>query len=167
MKDLNMKGIYKFTHLRGGDVIDEWEEDNIVVDEGLNYSLDASLSGGTPITAWYVALFKNNYTPISTNVASTFFGAGVANEATTEYDEATRQAWTEAGVSAKTITNTASPAVFTFNTTVTIYGAALVSTSTKGGTTGTLMSASKFSSSRAMLNGDQLTVTYTLTASST
>ena len=164
---MKVAGIFRYEHIRDGEVIDTWEEPNLVVDEGLNYALDAAFSGGTPITTWYVTLFKNNYTPIAANVAATFFGAGVANETTTEYTEATRPAWTEAGVSAKTITNSASPATFTFGTGVTVYGAALVSTNTKGGTTGTLGAASKFSSARVMLVSDLLNVTYTLTASST
>lgn len=159
-------GIFTYEHIRDGKVIDTWEEPNLVVDQGLNYALDSAFSGGTSITSWYVGVFKNNYTPTSVDVASTFAGAGVANEATTEYSESTRPAWTEAGVSSKTITNSASPAVFTFTSGVTLYGAFLISGSTKGGTTGTLAAASKFSSSRAMLSGDKLNVTYTLTISS-
>jgi len=164
---MRVAGYFNYEHIRDGKVIDSWQEPNLVVDEGLNYALDASFSGGTPITTWYVGVYKNNYTPIAGNVASTFAGAGIANEATTEYDEATRPGWTEAGVSAKTITNSASPAVFTFNTGVTVYGAFLISANTKGGLTGTLAAASKFTSSRAMLAADVLNVTYTLTATST
>jgi len=167
-EDLKLKigGIFTCEHVRDGKVIDTWQEPNLVVDEGLNYALDAAFSGGTPITTWYVGLFKNNYTPIAANVAATFPGAGVANEATTEYSEATRPTWTEAGVVTKTITNSATPAVFTFASGITIYGAFLVSTSTKGGTTGKLGAASKFASARVMLTADVLNVTYTLTISS-
>ena len=168
MKDKSkFGGTFTFEHIRNGKVIDTWQEDNIVVDEGLNYILDSALSGAAANTTHYVGLFKNNYTPISTNVMSTFPGAGVANEANTEYNEATRPTWTEAGVSAKTITNSASPAAFTFNTSVTIYGAFLASNSTKAGTSGNLISAAKFSASRSMLNLDILNITYTLSASST
>lgn len=159
-------GYFTFTHLRNGEVIDQWDEHNIVTDEGLNYILDSALSGATANTTHYVGLFKNNYTPISTNVLATFPGAGVANEANSEYDEAARPTWSEAGVSAKTITNSASPATFTFNTSVTIYGAFLASSSTKAGTTGNLISAAKFDSARSMLNLDVLNITYTLQASS-
>ena len=164
---LKIGGVFTYNHIRDGEVIDTWQEPNIVVDEGLNYTLDSAFSAATPITAWYIALFQNNYTPIAANVAATFFGAGVANEVTTAYNEATRPAWTEAGVSAKTITNSASPATFTFNTTASVYGAALVSTNTKAGGTGKLAAASKFGSVRSMLSLDVLTVTYTLTVSST
>ena len=164
---MKVGGYFTYEHIRDGEVIDTWQEPNLVVDEGITYALDASFSGGTPITTWYVGVYKNNYTPIAGNVASTFAGAGVANEANSEYDEAARPTWTEAGVTAKTVTNSASPAVFTFNTTVTIYGAFLISNNTKGGLTGTLAAASKFSSSRAMLAADVLNVTYTITGTST
>jgi hypothetical protein len=61
-------------------------------------------------------------------------------------------------------TNSASPATFTINATSTIAGAFLTSISTKGGTTGILFSASDFSSpgDRAVVSGDTLSVTYTL-----
>jgi hypothetical protein len=159
-------GVFTFKHIRNGEVIDQWDEHNIVTDEGLNYILDSALSGATANTSHYIGLFKNNYSPISTNVMATFPGAGVANEANSEYNEASRPTWTEAGVSAKTITNSASPATFTFNTSVTIYGAFLSSSSTKAGTSGVLVSAAKFSAARSMLNADQLQITYTLSASS-
>lgn len=163
---MKVAGYFSYEHVRDGEVIDTWQEPNLVVDEGLNYALDVAFSGGSASTNWYIGIFKNNYTPLAANVAATFPGAGVANEATTEYSEATRPAWTEAGVSAKTITNSASPAVFTFTGTVSIYGAFLVSTNTKGGTTGILAAASKFASVRNMLSTDKLNVTYTLNATS-
>jgi hypothetical protein len=60
-------------------------------------------------------------------------------------------------------TNSASPAQFNINGTATIAGAFLSSNSTKSGTTGTLFSASKFTSpgDRAVSSGDTLNVTYT------
>ena len=86
-----------------------------------------------------------------------------AGEVTAEVDEATRQAWSEAGVASKVLTNTASPAVFTANASIGAYGAFLSSTNTKGSTSGKLIAASKFSSVRNLLNTDTLNVTYTLT----
>lgn len=163
---LKVGGTFTFEHVRNGEVIDTWEQPNLVVDEGLTYALDAAYSGGTPITTWYIGLFKNNYTPIAGNVASTFAGAGVANEVTTEYSQANRVTWVEPGVSAKAITNAASPAVFSFTSPVTVYGAFMISNNTKGGTSGTLSAASKFASSRAMLSSDDLRVTYALSIAS-
>ena len=157
------RGVYHVEHIRNGEVIHTQEVDNIVVDEGLNHMLDVALSNGSQNSTWYLGIYKNNYTPVAGNTASTFAGAGVANEISSEVDETTRPIWTEAGASAKSITNSASPAVFTANTTVAAYGAFLISNATMGGTTGVLMSAAKFAAVRNLVDTDVLNVTYTLT----
>ena len=165
-QNFKIGGIFTYEHIRDGKVIDTWEEPNIVVNEGLNYTLDSAFSGAAAITAWYIGLFKNNYAPQATDVAATFPGVGVANEATTEYTEATRPQWVEVGPVSQVITNSASPAVFTFNTPINIYGALLASLPTKATASGKLAAASKFASVRAMLATDVLNVIYTLTISS-
>lgn len=155
-------GVFTVTHLRNGEVIDTIHSPNIVVNEGLDYILDAALSNATQETAFYIGIYKNNYTPQATNSMATFAGAGVAGEANSEIDESARQAWTEAGVSSRTITNSASPAEFTANTSVSIYGAFLATDNTLGGTSGTLIAASKFGAVRNLEDDDVLSVTYTL-----
>jgi hypothetical protein len=167
-KTIKIGGIFTHQHIRDGEVIGEWEESaNIVVDEGLNHILDVSLSVGTQTSAFYIGLFKNNYAPQASDVAATFSGVGVANEATTEYSELTRPQWVEVGPVAKVITNSASPAVFTFASPIDIYGALLATLPTKATVSGKLIAASKFTSVRSMLAADVLNVTYTLTISST
>jgi hypothetical protein len=64
------------------------------------------------------------------------------------------------------MTNSASRASFVFNATKTIYGAFLISNSTKGGTTGTLFSAARFATAKSVESGDELLLTYTFTATS-
>jgi hypothetical protein len=165
-KLVKIGGVFTFEQVRDGKVIDTWTEDNIVVDEGLNYVLATAMAAGTPSTTFYVGIFKNNYVPVAANVIATFPGSGVANEATTEYNETNRPTWTTAGVSAKAISNTASPAAFTFNTPVTIYGALLATSQAKAATTGKLIAAAQFSSSRVMLATDVLNVVYALSIAS-
>ena len=163
----SFKGVYTFKHIRDGQVIWEETKENLIVDQGINYIMDAALANGSALTSFFIGLYKNNYTPIAGDVMATFPGGGVANESTTDYSEATRPAWTEAGVTAKVITNTASPATFTFTGVSTvIWGAFLSSSSVKGGTSGTLISATKFSASRTLLASDQFQVVYTITGSS-
>jgi hypothetical protein len=77
-----------------------------------------------------------------------------------DYDEGARQTWTGVAGSAGVSTNSAAPSVFTIDATVTVGGVFLTSVSTKGGTTGTLFSAKAFSSDRALVDNDTLTVTY-------
>jgi len=162
---LNLKvgGVFSYQHIRDGEIIAEGASPNIVVDEGLNYILDTALSAGTQLVGFNVGIFKNNYTPQATDVMATFAGAGVSGEIDSEVDETTRPVWTDAGVAAKALTNAASPAVFTANTTVNAYGAFLSSDSVLSGTSGSLIAAAKFTSVRALVDTDVLNVTYTLT----
>jgi len=134
---------------------------NLVVNEGLNALLDIMFHADTQITTWYVGIFEGNYTPVATDTA-----ANIASNSTesTAYDEASRQEYNEAAASGQSITNSANKATFTINATKTIYGAFLISNSTKGGTSGTLFSASRFSASRSVIALDSLLITYTITA---
>jgi len=162
-RNFKVGGVFSYEHIRDGEVIASGVTPNIVVDEGLNYILDTSLSAGSQLVNFYIGIYSNNYTPQATDVMATFAGAGVANEVTTLVDETTRPAWSEVGVVAKALTNTASPAVFTANASVNVYGAFLSSDNTMTGTTGSLIAASKFTAVRALLDTDVLNVTYTLT----
>jgi hypothetical protein len=157
------KGRYSGQIIRAGRVIDEWEDDNLVVNEGLNSILGVMFHGDTQITTWYCGVFEGNYTPVATVTAATITSASTE---CTAYASATRPEYVEAAASSQSITNSASRASFVFNATKTIYGAFLVSSSTKSGTSGVLFSAARFSTSKAVENLDELLLTYTFTASS-
>jgi len=156
-------GVYQGQIIRAGEVVDEFEDHNLVVNEGLNNLLSVYFNGGGQTTTWYMGVFEGNYTPVATVTAATI--ASAATE-TTAYVSGTRPEYVEAAPSSQSITNSASRASFVFNATKTIYGAFLVSTSTKGGTSGVLFSAARFSASKAVESGDELLLTYTFTASS-
>lgn len=158
-----MGGRFQFELLRGGKIVDAWEDHNLVVNEGLNHILDVQFHAATQITTWYLGLFEANYTPVSTVTA-----ASITADSTecTAYDETTRVAYNEAAASGQSITNSANKATFTFNATKTIYGAFLASASAKSATSGVLFAAAKFGSSKAVVAADQLLVTYTFAASS-
>lgn len=156
-------GVFHVEHMRQGELIDSWDMPNLVVDQGLNAMLDIMFHGTTQINPWYLGLFEGNYTPVAGVTA-----ANIATNSTecTAYDETVRQEYVEAAAASKVTTNTASKATFTFNATKTIYGAFLISDSTKGGTSGTLFSAARFGSAKSVVSTDQLLLTYTFTASS-
>ena len=156
-------GKYLGQIIRDGRVIDEWEDDNIVVNEGLNSLLNIMFFSGTQITAWYLGLFEGNYTPVSTVTAATITAASTE---TTAYASATRPAYTAVAAASQSETNAAARASFIFNATKTIYGAFLVSNATKSSTAGTLFSAAQFASSKNVVNLDELLLTYTFNASS-
>lgn len=137
---------------------------NIVTTEGLNHILDVVLHASTQVTTWYIAPFEGNYTPVAGLTAATFTAA--ATECTA-YDEATRVAYVEAAASGGVTTNAASRAVFTINASKTLYGAALLSASAKSSTSGVCLAAARFSSSRAVVDNDEVAVSYSLTLTST
>lgn len=143
-------------HFRKGVLIDREVIKNIVPTEGLTYILEAALRGGTAYSSWYVPLFEGNYTPVGTVTADTFPAA--ATECTA-YAEATRVAWITAAAAAGVVTNAASKATFTMNATKSIYGLAISSVSTKGATTGVLISVARFAAVKSVVADDVLTVT--------
>ena len=154
-------GYWKIRCLRPDGSV-RWTDEikNLVVDAGVNYSLDASLSGGTPITSWFIML--TDATP--TIAAGDTMASHVGWVEDQNYDEATREAFVDGGVSAKSLDNVASVASFAMNATTTIGGAALTSVNTKGGTTGTLYAAGAFTGgNKAVDSGDTLQVTATFT----
>jgi hypothetical protein len=149
--------------IRNGRVIDHFEDHNLVVNEGLNALNDIMFHGSTQITTWYLGVFEGNYTPVSTVTAATITSASTE---CTAYASATRPTYDEAASASQVTTNAANRASFVFNATKTIYGAFMVSNSTKSGTTGTLFAASRFSSSKAVESGDEMLLTYAFTAAS-
>lgn len=144
---------------------DEFEFENICVNEGLIQMLNAEFGLGSQITTWYLGVFTNNYTPVSTDTASSI----VANAGEfTGYSGGTRPAFTPVAAVQPTpqLTNAGSRASFTFTGSATLIGTFLISSATPGSNTGTLFSAAQFPSSKVVGNTDQLLLTYTLTASS-
>lgn len=155
----------------GADGTLKWAENchNLVTNEGLDHALDVVLHGTTAISAWYVAISETD-----TTAAATMTYAVPAYTESTAYtntpDE--RPAYTEAASSSQSITNSANKASFSINASKTIYGASLVgggtAATTKGDTAGggKLFAYGKFSAGRAVVSGDTLQVTYTVSASS-
>ena len=163
---LKLAGIFTFEHIRNGKVIDTWNQDNLVVDEGLEYVLGNAFDGVTgSLTNWFVGLYSGNYTPVNTDTAANI--AANATETTTAYSEVARPAWAQGGVVGNSIGNASSPAVFTFvDASTLVYGAMLISSDVKNGTGGVLAAAARFSSVRTMLASDVLNVSYSVSASS-
>lgn len=156
-------GKFQGTIIRAGEVVEEFEDHNLVVNEGLNSLLNIMFNGATQITTWYLGVFEGNYTPVATVTAATITSASTES---TAYTSGTRPEYVEAAASSQSITNSASRASFVFNASKTIYGAFLGSSSTKSSTTGTLFSVARFGSAKAVESGDELLLTYTFTASS-
>lgn len=160
--NLGYDGVFHFKQFRDGVLIDEWDSENIVVNEGLDYALDVALANGTQHANFYAGIFKGNYTPLAGDTAANI--AANSTEAT-EYTSANRVTWTPGAVASQSVSNSASVASYTINATVTIYGAFLISDNAKSGTAGTLFCASRFPASRDLVNLDVLQVTYQIDSS--
>jgi len=139
------------------------EGHNIIPTEGRNSILDVYLDAATQITAWYLAIFEANYTPVAGLTAASFTADSTES---TAYDEATREAITWGEPSSGSIDNAATHCEFTMNATKTIYGGGVLSASAKSSTSGTICSASKFSASRAVIDNDILRVDVTVALTS-
>jgi hypothetical protein len=135
---------------------------NLLTTEGINHLLTACVGNGVQVGTWYVAPFSGNVTIADTLTAATF--ASATTELTTQYSEASRVTYQESVPANKSTSNTENPAVFTSAAgNVNIWGIGLLSVSTKGSTSGVLLSAAKYSTVRNLpVTGDQLSVKYTL-----
>jgi hypothetical protein len=137
-----------------------WTEEapNLVTNAGLNFLLDNGLNS-TEAGTLYIGL-KNIGSPAAGDTMGSHAG-WTENE---NYSEANRPAWGQGSASSQQVTN-ASPADFSIDTdSQTIAGLFITTDNTIGGTSGTLISAVNFGSSKATGDGDTLQVTYTLSA---
>ena len=152
---ITIAGVYDVV-CRDRNGVEKWREStrNLLVNAGLNLLLDSGFSGTE-----YLGL-KGGGTP---DAADTMASHSSWSEIT-DYSESTRPTFSHAAAASQAITNSASKAQFSINATTSVYGIFCVTNNTKGGTTGTLISATKFASAKSADNGDTLEVTYTVTA---
>lgn len=150
-----------FGRVNGG----AWEKegDNLLPTEGLAHLLNVSL-GTTPKPAGYfLAIFSGATAPAANWTAASF--AAVASEIvsmTEGHTGATRPAWTPTNTNTGSIDNMAAAASLTIATSgsLTVTGAALLSNSQRGGTSGVLVSASLYPAPRVFQNGDTYELGY-------
>ena len=156
---ITAKGEY-FDRVNGG----EWARtENLIPTEGLAHILNVAL-GTTPKTASYhLALFSAAAQPAANWTAASFASTASEIVSMTEgYSSATRPTWTPANTATNSIDNMAAVAKVTMKTasSLTVQGAAMLTTSSKGGTTGALISASKYAAPRVFQDGDTYEIGY-------
>jgi len=144
-------------------VHDEWDEaPNRIPQQGIDYFAKVAMLGGqATIDSWYVGMFEGNYVPDNNTVAADL--PGTAGE-TTAYSQAARPIWDKVYDGVGVVGNVANRAAFSFTASKVLYGAFLVSSSAKGGNTGTLLSIARFPTPRTIDAGytGQLGVAVTL-----
>lgn len=155
---------YLVEHLRDGEMLSSEIMKNLIPVEGLNHMMSVTVGNGSQVPVWYVSLFEGNYTPLPTNTAANF--PGLATECIA-YSEGTRQTFVEGAIVNGATDNSASKAAFTMTADKMLYGCALQSVAAKGATTGTLLSAVRFSVAKDAKIGDVIRISapLSLTAS--
>ena len=145
----------------------KWSEDvgNTVVTAGVQDINTKYFTGSSYTAAWYLGLITgpgSGVTIATTDTMSSHTG-WTESTAYTQTNRPTCTFGTATTANPSVISNSSSTATFSINATTTIAGAFLTSSNTKGGTTGTLVSASKFQTpgDRSVVSGDTLSVTYT------
>ena len=134
------------------------EGDNLIVTEGFAHLLNVTFDTSTAKPAgYYLAIFSGNTAPAANWTAAAF--AAVASEIvsmTEGHTGATRPAWTPAKTTTNSIDNMATVASLTIATSsqLNVTGAALLTGSARGGTTGVLVSASLYAAPRTFQAGD-------------
>ena len=139
------------------------EGDNLIPTEGLAHILNVALGTAAKPAGHYLALFSGSTAPAANWTAASF--AAVANEIVSQtegYAAATRPVWTPANTSTSSIDNLAAVASLTIATAsqLNVTGAAMLTNSTRGGTTGALVSASLYAAPRVFQNGDNYELGY-------
>ena len=134
------------------------EGDNLIVTEGFAHLLNVAFDTSTAKPAgYYLAIFSGNTAPAANWTAAAF--AAVASEIvsmTEGHTGATRPVWTPAKTTTGSIDNMAAVASLTIATSsqLNVTGAALLTSSARGGTTGVLVSASLYAAPRTFQAGD-------------
>jgi hypothetical protein len=180
MSQVGYKNIWKFTayadadhHRRG---IPLWEKTitNLVPTAGLNDSLTKYFKGSAYTATWFVGLIDNaNFSALAATdtaakiTTSAPSGGTNAWRESVAYTETVRQTLTLGTAAAGIMSNSASLATFTINAPTVLKGGFLVSTSTKGGTTGVLFGEAGFALGvQTLVSGNILTIQVDITATS-
>lgn len=148
---------------KDGNVKHREEVKNDITNQGKNDLFDIMFHDGTQIasSSWFIGLISNS--GYSALAAGDTMASHAGWTELTGYSQATRVAWGPGASASQVITN-ASPATFDINASGTAKGVFITSNSTKGGTTGRLWSTALFTADVPVSNGDQLRVTYSLSA---
>lgn len=157
--NVQVKGEY-FERINGG----EWvKSENLVTNEGLAHILNTAFGSSPKPQSYHIALYSAAATPqeqwTAQNFAST---AGEIVSMSEGYEGATRPKWTPENTATNSIDSLKTAAKFVIKTdsTLTVQGAALLTSATKGGTDGVLVSAIKFNAPRVFQNGDTYELGY-------
>ena len=160
---LGLRGRFKVDHIRGGQLLKQYQFNNDITNQGKNDIFDTFFFDLTPIasSSWYIGLISlSGYSALA---AGDTMASHSGWAEFTAYTQANRVAWGPGASSSQTITN-ASAAVFDINASGTVKGVFITTNNTKSGTTGRLWATALFSGDVPVVNTDQLRITYSVSA---
>ena len=150
--------VYYVEHIGAdGELISKERIENIIPDVGRDYILTASLSAGSQYAAFYIGLYTAARTPL---VGDEMADVGTDYDEEITYDGAVRLTMNADALSSGLWSNAGTPAEFDFNTAgTTIRGGFITSSSSRGTSTGLLLSAVLFPTPKTLTVGETLKVT--------
>jgi len=150
--------VYRVEHIGAdGEVISVEEIENLIPDVGRDYILNSSLLASSQYPAWYIGLYTAARTPVVGDDMTSFMTD--ADESIT-YDGTVRLTLTPDALSNGLFSNAGSPAEFDYLTIAeTVRGGFIASSSSRGTSTGLLLSAVLFPTPKILAAGETLRVT--------
>jgi hypothetical protein len=170
---LQLQGIWQADQYRDGMLISGGykEPPNIFMTVGIGRFLTVYFhdiaKGAAEI--FYIGLFLANITPAAADTSAKLGAAGAylaAQDAAFDDPLTNYPGYTTIDTATATITNAAAKAHFVSCASNTIYGAFLNTEAAKTATTGYLTAGKKFSASRAVIDNDELDITYEISVTS-
>lgn len=177
---IDPRGKFVVAHYRNGKRLNEYVFPNGITNEGKNRLLDVMFHGTTQLTTWYLGLIDNSgYSALA--AGDNYDNINQAGNGWDEFDDytdgnnsnnaGTRPLWDEGAASSQSITN-GSVAIFDITSAGTVKGVFVVagtSAQTKNdhsaGSAHVLWATALFNGGDvAVQNGDQLKITYTVSA---
>lgn len=160
---LTFKDPVVMNHFRQGKLIGSYLTHNDITNVGKNYIFNVMFNDGTQIanSSWFIGLIS--LASYSALAAADTMSSHAGWIEFTSYSQTNRVAWGSGTATTQSTTN-ASPATFDITGSGTVKGVFITSNSTKSGTTGTLWATALFGADVPVTNGDQLKITYTVSA---
>jgi len=158
---LPLRGRFVIEHWRKGVLLKTYDFPNDITNEGKNTIFDTYFNNTTQITTWYIGIV--NASGFSAFNATDVMTSHAGWVEFTGYSQANRVTWTSGAASGQSVTNS-SPAVFDMTGTATLHGVFITSNNVKSGTSGKLWATAPFNADINVVNGDELKVTYTISA---
>ncbi len=165
---LGFEGLVTCEHVRNGNLIHTQTGKNTFTTVGMARLLNIVLHETSKAAAkiWYVGIFKNNITPALGDTAAKLGSGNAFGECQdADYDDplTNRPLYNTEATSTAVMSNVNAKAHFVMAASITVYGAFLADQQAKTSSSGVLLCAKRFGTPRAVIDDDEIYVTYQVT----